>query len=665
MIIYLAELSHTGLGRSPNVVPLAAGYIAATTKKYIPDTEIHIFRDPNHLLQAVRLRKPRIVGFSLHLWSERLSSFCAQRIKEISPKTMIVAGGPSIEDINSELLRFLKLHTYYDICIPNEGEFSFLQLIRHIKTNGRLVPNEIIEGCARLSIDGLLLRGLYTIPDLSDIPSPYLEGFLDTFLNDGYESIIQSMRGCPYACTFCVSGTPLWSKIRAFDLERVFAEFDYIKKRTKSKYLILTDENFGILQERDIKLAEYIIDSFKDNNFPSKLYFYSSKIVTDYVLNIIEMLAPIGEFGISFETLDESVKKEMKRVNISYGQFLKYIQWAKKKKITTSTEMVFGFPGETVGNYINGLERLMRSDVDRIYSYNLRLLSGIDLATQASRDKYKFKTMYRLPERTFGCYDGKIVTEIEEVVVGCRSFDYNDYQKVRKYGLFLELARGRGYLSELIILMIRVGLPGEKLVRFLAEHEFNEYPKLFSLVSDYINRTKKELFETPEKCTEYVHKLISSGMSVPEVKLNFIFTGKIILDKEARDELFEVVKDFIHSCSNTSKQVDFFVEYINNILIKQIISFSANEESVIQSQTKIRLDRIEQNNYDSIDNLLTNDKTLLDFSLPKEAVDFIQVRPLYSIADEATLQDIYMTVVRGGLFRQRKIKDKEYVQSNS
>lgn len=495
MIIYIAELSHTGKGLSPNVVPLAAGYLAAFAKKYFPDLDIAIFRDPDLLLRAIESKKPDIVGFSVHLWSERLSSFCAQRVKEISRNTTVVAGGSSVDDIEPELLKFMRLNPYYDACIPNEGEIAFLRLIEHVAAYGKVMKDIIIDGCSTLASDGSLLRGRYVTTELSQIPSPYLDGFLDAFINESYDPVVQSMRGCPYSCSFCVSGTPLWNKIRAFDLKRVFEEFDYIKKRTKSDYLILTDENFGIMGDRDVKIAEYIVKSYKDGNYPRKLYYYSAKIITDSVLKVVEILSPIGEFGMSFQTLDENVTKEIKRTNISYEQFLKYVEWAAERKIMTSTEMIFGFPGETVHSYVAGVERLMRSGVDRIYSYNLRLFNGIDLATQENRDKYKFKTLHRLSERSYGCYGGDFVAETEEVVVGSYSFDYADYQRIRKYGLFLELSTGRGYLTELIRIMMKLGLPGEKLIMFLAEHKYNNFQRLSSIVNEYEEMTKRNFLK--------------------------------------------------------------------------------------------------------------------------------------------------------------------------
>ena len=653
MIIYFADLSHTGHGRSPNTVPLAAGYLAATTKKYFPDTEVHIFRDPHLLLEAAKVMPPDIMGVSVYLWSERLSNFLAQKIRGLSEKTVIVAGGSSIDDIDEELKSFLHLHPYYDVCIPNQGEMSFLRIVEHINAHSRLAANEVIEGCARSSPEGALLRGPYTPPMISDIPSPYLGGFMDPFLSDGYVPIIQTMRGCPYSCAFCVSGTPLWSKITAFDLDRVLAEFEYVKARAKTKKILLTDENLGILKDRDVKLAEYLIKSYNESGFPAQLYYYTAKIITEHVLKVVELLSPIGQFGMSFQTLDEGVRKEIKRTNIQFDQFLKYVQWAKAKNIITSTEMIFGFPGETVYSYISGLEQLMRTGVDRIYSYNLRLFNGIDLATQRNREKYHYKTKYRLPERTFGMYDGTVVTEVEEVVVGTSTFNFDDYLTIRKYGLFMELASGRGYLSELIQLMIKLGLPGEKLIRFLTEHSYDQYPKLASLVRKYSARAKGELFDTIEQCTETVRALISEGKPIPEVKLNFIFIGKIMLNDAARGEFFDAIKDFVRSHCD-EKQDDFFSEYLDNVLDKQIVHFHMKEEATVIAQSRIRLDKIDQQDFMAASDLLM-DGTMQSFlTIHNDAWEFIQKHHISGTdKDEASLQDIFMSLPVHGLLRRR------------
>jgi radical SAM superfamily enzyme YgiQ (UPF0313 family) len=658
MLIYLAELSHTGKGRSPNVVPLAAGYLASYAKKIYPELEIEIYRDPDQLLMKAENRHPDIVGFSVYAWSDRLSYFCAKKIKGISKKTMTVAGGASVDDIDSELLHYLIKHPYYDVCCPNEGEISFVKLVEHIKTNGEFLRDKIIEGCAYLASDGSLLRGAYNKPTLSEIPSPYLTGILDSYLLNEYIPIIQSMRGCPYSCTFCVSGNKQWSKVEGFALERVFAEIDYIRKIVKNNYLILTDENLGILQDRDIRLAEYIINSYRNGGFPSKIYFYSAKIVTDYVLKVVEILNEVGEFGMSFQTLSEMARKEIKRTNIQWHKYVECLEWAKKRNIITSTEMIFGFPGETLESYLRGIESLLKSGVNRIYSYNLRLLEGIDLSTNISRQKYQYQTMFRLMERTFGVYKNEVVSEVEEVVVGSTSFDYNVYKKIRFLGLFLEIVSGRGYFTELLNLMMDLNMPGEKMITYLLNYDYKKYPKINGILNEYSKRAEEELFETPEECEDHVRKIINNGYQVPEVKLNLIFTGKIVLNCEVRTELMEIIKEFIRPYCRNKEQVYFFEDYVDNILAKQIVSFN-DEKEFIECKTHIHIDRLNRKEYHSLKDLISKEAINYYFKWHKDSIEFIKNNPILNYENEDLLQDLYMSISRFGLMRIREIECKE------
>jgi hypothetical protein len=128
------------------------------------------------------------------------------------------------------------------------------------------------------------------------------------------------------------------------------------------------------------------------------------------------------------------------------------------------------------------------------------------------------------------------------------------------------------------------------------------------------------------------------------------------LDPETRKELVEVIKEFIREHFRLQKQVDFFVEYLDKILMNQIVSFTANEKTSVTVQTRIRLDAIEQVNYNSVDDLSDENLLTIEFSFHENTIKFSRIRDLASQNDEATLQDIYMSVPRFGLLRQRRIK---------
>ncbi len=207
--------------------------------------------------------------------------------------------------------------------------------------------------------------------------------------------------------------------------------------------------------------------------------------------------------------------------------------------------------------------------------------------------------------------------------------------------------------------MINLGLPGEGIIKFFVEHEFIRYPRLCSLVKKYKKDIKDELFESHEACVEHVKKILSYDKSVPAVKINFIYAGKIMLDNHTRREFYDVIKEFVHISSITDKQYQFICNYIDNILNNQIVSFNAIENGLTETQTNISISKIEEGDYDSVDDLLMQDQQSLMLSLHRDAMRFINKKPLDSVENDVAIQDIYMTVANFGLMRECQVLNKK------
>ena len=95
------------------------------------------------------------------------------------------------------------------------------------------------------------------ISDLDIIPSPFLTGLFDAYADvPGTAVTIETNRGCPYGCTFCDWGSATLSRIRKFDLQRVFDEIEWCAK-THMQGIGPADSNFGIF-ERDVGIAERV-----------------------------------------------------------------------------------------------------------------------------------------------------------------------------------------------------------------------------------------------------------------------------------------------------------------------------------------------------------------------------------------------------------------------
>lgn len=596
MKIYLADLFHVyTAGRnshiSPYTVPLGIGFLASTLKARVPHCPVTLFRDPDRLLQAVRTDPPNVMGFSFCSWNSDLSRRVSKIVKATCPGVITVGGGPSVDDADDQLVEFFEMFPMVDYLVPNEGESGFVALIEAIgRGRARSGP---IPGVAYLDESNRLIRGQYerpivpsetpgferlspkqvrpVDPEEIEIPSPYLDGTLNSFLDEGLVPIVQTMRGCPYQCHFCVSGATEWNRMRGFDPERVKAEIDYALSRSGSKDLILTDENWGILGDRDIEIARYMTDRSRVQGAPNRVYYYTAKIVTPASRKIVETVAPIawiGEFSMSFQSLNPETRHAIKRTNIGLEKVSANVRWARERDIPTSSEMIYGMPYETPETFFDGVEKLLQAGISVIQIFPLLLFPGIDLASKSAREKYGFKTRFRLPDQAYGSYDGGrlVSVEAEEVIYTTRWSTEDDYFAVRRYGFFQQVLQARLYFVEFSRLCAEIGVAAEHLIRHLALANYSGHPALRALLAEHRREADAELKTSSEEVYQEVLDLIRKGEGITGVRVNLVYLGKLFSSPSAVWELLDLIWKYIEPLIADNPNKDIVVHYFREIL---------------------------------------------------------------------------------------------------
>lgn len=398
--------------------------------------------------------------------------------------------------------------------------------------------------------------------------------------------------GCPYQCHFCVSGTTEWNELRGFDLDRVKAEIDYALSRSGSKDLILTDENWGVLGDRDVELARFIMGRSRAAGSPSRLYYYTAEVVTDAARAIVETVAPIAwlsEFTMSFQTLNPLSRAAIKRTNIGLDQVAFNVRWARERDIQTASEMIYGLPYETPETFFGGVERLGGDEgIDRLILFPLMLFPGIDLAAQSVRERYGIQTRFRLADNGYGAYDGGqlVSAEAEEVVVATRWASREDFFTVRRYGLFHEVAKARRYLSELLVLSGEIGVAGHGVLRHLARADYSPYPALASLLADHRGEAEAELKPSREEVRQEVTRRLKLGREVTGVRLNLVYLGKLMSSAAAARELMEVVTGYFEAALARHPHREVVLAYPHEALPHRLVLLDPSATGPIQFETR-------------------------------------------------------------------------------
>ena len=73
---------------------------------------------------------PKIIGFTNYSWNCNLAYQYAKHIKEASPETIILFGGPNYGSVQDEMTWFWKRYPLIDFYVVKEGEVAIVELVR-------------------------------------------------------------------------------------------------------------------------------------------------------------------------------------------------------------------------------------------------------------------------------------------------------------------------------------------------------------------------------------------------------------------------------------------------------------------------------------------------------------------------------------------------------
>jgi len=602
--VLFADLSHVTTGKEWSVLPMPVnmGYLSSFAREYYRgELETRICKSPADLVTSVASFEPHIVAFSNYIWNSNLASAAASWVRGHRPDTVIVMGGPNINTTErAASIGFLAARPSIDFYVPHEGELPFLRILEAFTLLSRSrdeLASVGIEGTWRLTDDGRSLReatlevSIVTPPggldlrtgrllDLDDIPSPYLTGIMDDYLeHPGYVPLIETNRGCPYSCTFCSWGDMAKSKSSTFPVERILKELDFIAEANQSRvsYLYLGDANFGLFQ-RDVEIAHRLRELRDSHGFPEHVYLYFAKNSSKRVVEIAEILRGMTPISLSRQT-QNTVLKNIKRSNIDIETFNSLSRQAKELGVDSFAELIYGLPGESLASFLEGVREILSSDVDGLHFFPAMLLDGSEMATAASREMFGLQGEYRAIDSASGDYGPFAATEFEEIVTTTTVFSREDYFTVRRLH-FVQSVLIDAHAGGRIFYGLRALTKGESLyalLEALVQEGHSQDGPFGRLLNDFKAASDTE-FVTAEGLADRRFVGDSAGKSL---KLNPFFLSKLIYDGETLDDFLGVLQRKIVEIYGQDPDL---VAAVLDVVRQRIYPFDGSSEGVIHSR---------------------------------------------------------------------------------
>ena len=370
-----------------NHFSLALGYLKAYALKddFIRgNSEIEIIDFDTEMLNVQQVvyylsqTRPDIIGFSCYCWNIDKVLDTSRIIKTLYPEIQIVFGGPEVGPVG---MKYLTENTFIDVVIKGEGEITFAELLKHYLGRGGLAA---IAGIS-YRIDDRIHENPERPPieDLSEIPSPYLEGILAP---RDMVTYIETYRGCMFKCHYCFEGKHL-PKLRFFPEERIKKELEFILGHQEVRSFHFVDTVFNVRKDRLERLVEMISAANA-----SGAALRTVEIIAEFVDE--ETVALFKKANVkSTETGPQTVNEDtLKNVNRYYKEdkFRNGVRLLEENGIEVTTDLIIGLPGDNFFKFVNSAKTLISMRPSTVVFSILHVLPGTILYEKSQEFGLKF-----------------------------------------------------------------------------------------------------------------------------------------------------------------------------------------------------------------------------------------------------------------------------------
>lgn len=313
---------------------------------------------------------PKYACFSVYVWNRKYLEEAAKYLKEFNPTIYTIAGGPEVT-ANPENF------THFDYTIAGAGELAIPELISLIeKGKTALIPGvyeKILKEHKVPQASDTICRA--QAPDLSKIPSPYLDGTLD--VSDYGGALWELARGCPFKCSYCYESKGE-KKIQYFPMERIEKELELFNQKKISQVFVL-DPTYNANKKRALDLLNLIA-----KKAPGMFFYFEARaeFIDRPLAKAFTKIPCALQFGL--QSADPEVLKLVNR-SLDKKLFTRNIGYLNEEGAVFGFDLIYGLPGDTLEGFKKSIDFAINLYPNNLETFRLSVLPGTDLAESAEK----------------------------------------------------------------------------------------------------------------------------------------------------------------------------------------------------------------------------------------------------------------------------------------
>lgn len=389
--------------------------------------------------------------------------------------------------------------------------------------------------------------------------------------------ILQTNRGCPFSCTFCVEGLSYYNKIYRNSAEKISSEIDYIGRKVAEtavkggrRDMYISDSNFGMYKQ-DLDTCRALASSMEKYGWPEYINTTTGKNNKERILEAARLVKGALRLSGSVQSLDKEVLKNVKRGNISEEQILELAVKASELKANSYSEIILGLPGDSKQAHFSSIRTILEAGFNNVYTWQLMLLPGSELCTQEMRDQYGMVTKYRVLPRCYGHFEVRgepvIASEIEEVCVASNSLPFDDYLLCRRLHLIISIFYNDTVLMALVKLLKMLHISPFRWLELMVNTPIES--RLQEVFESFEEQTRSELWDSKDELIEFADQKENVVRYINgEIGNNLLFMHRTMALTSYTAELADfagaAAKRLIRDEGKWTPEID---EFIDNVVV--------------------------------------------------------------------------------------------------